>query len=434
MKKVQEITKEPVCDFLPHTGSCFKKKIILGLSDFGTSGISESVRYPLIHWHNQGHEIWHLALGYTGTSAGVDSRLYPWKERLIPIMPKSEQTKFGQNDIRAALEMSKAEVIFGGFDIWMQNYIMQPSTSPFLDEPTKEILSHQKRKFTHIMYFPIDGSVQGKYLPLGMDESICGADIPITYSKYSQELIKNNINIDIPFIPIPHDPNIFKPMDKKECRKRMNFPEDGFIVGMVGTNQYRKTWGEFFDGVVPFAKQHKDVFIAPWTTWTHQIMGGAEIRDFVYRSGIQDRIIDPTANIGRLSDEGMAMLYNCFDVLVLTTVGEGCGLPPLRARACGVPALVSDNTSNTEFTGHPLELLKLRGKYFDNFGSNLERYLTDTNDLREKLELLYNNPALRKEVGDAGLERMKEMEFKNVMPMWDEVLNSIPGHEDEVLK
>ncbi len=402
------------------------KRKILAISDFGNSGISESARYPLLHWHNQGHEVFHLALGYSGCSSSVDAKMYPWRDRLIPIFPRNEQTKFGQCDIRHALEMSGADVLFTTFDVWMTAYINQPHTAAFLDERTKEALSHQSRKFTHIMYFPLDGLIQGKYLPLGMDDTIFGADIPVTYSKFAQNAVKFNTNIDIPFIPIPHNADIYKPMNKKECRREMNFPENAFIIGMVGTNQYRKSWGEFFEAVVPFAHRHKDVYIAPWTTWNNSIMGGAEIRDYIYRSGLQERIIDPTQIIGSLSDNGMALLYNSFDLTVLATVGEGCGLPPLRSRACGVPALVTNHTSNTEFTVHEWERIKIKAKYYDNFGSNIERYLTDVDDLSYKLELFYNDHYAKNHIGQLGLMKMQEFEVDRIMPMWDEILESIP--------
>jgi glycosyltransferase involved in cell wall biosynthesis len=408
-----------------------KKKTILAISDFGVSGISESARLPLYHWHEQGHTVFHLALGYNGICSSVDRTLYPWAERLIPIQPNSDRTKFGQLQIKNALEISKADIVFSTFDVWMTSYICQPDTDQFLDEATKKVLTHQNRNFSHIMLYPIDGAQEGRYLPLGIEESILGSDVPVTYSKFSQNLMKTNFNIEIPMIPIPHNPDIYKPMDKAECRRKMHLKEDAFIVGMVATNQYRKSWGEFFEGTVPFAKQHNDVMICPWTTWDQQIMGGADIKTFIYKSGLQDRIIDPSQLMGRMSDEGMAIFYNCLDVLVLTSVGEGCGLPPLRARACGVPALVSNNTSNTEFFGHPFEGIKLRGKYFDNFGSNLERYLTDTDDLREKLEILYSDLAFRHEVGQAGLAHMRQFEIDKIMPLWDDVLNSIPDRTEE---
>lgn len=408
-----------------------KKHTILALSDFGTSGISESARLPLYHFHDQGHLIFHLVLGYNGICSTVDPKLYPWRERLLPIHPTNDHTKFGQLQIKQALEIAKPSIVFSTFDIWMTDYIGRPENSLFLDNDTKKVLSHQNRKFSHLLYFPIDGAQEGKYLPLGMEESICGADFPVTYSQFSRDLIKNNINVEVPFIPIPHDPKVYLPRDKKECRRKMGIHEDAFIVGMVGTNQYRKDWGAFFEAVVPFAQAHEDVLIFPYTTWGQQIMGGSDIQAHIYRSGLQDRMINPSNLVGRIDDEGMSMMYNILDVLVLATIGEGCGLPPLRARACGVPALVTNHTSNTEFMGHEFEKVKVKAKYYDNFGSNLERYLTDTDDLREKLETLYNNATLRTEIGQAGLAHMKQFEVNNVMPLWDDLLESIPDREEK---
>jgi glycosyltransferase involved in cell wall biosynthesis len=408
----------------------FQKKTILALSDFGVSGISQSIHEPLKYWHDQGHVIFHLALGYNGIYSSVDEILYPWRERLLPIHATSEANKFGQNQIRQALEISKADIIISSFDVWMVDWLCRPEENSMLDNETKKILSHANRNFHHILFYPIDGLQENKYLPLGMEEGILGADSPITYSKFSQNAMQSNFNITVPMIPIAHDPAIFHPLDKKECRRKMHLDEDIFLISMVGTNQYRKSFGDFLKAAVPFAKEHDNVRICLFTT-NQTILGGADIKAFIYKSGISDRFIDPSNMVGRLSDEGMNIFYNALDVLCLVTVGEGCGLPPLRARACGVPALVSNNTSNIEFAGHPFELIKLRGKYYDNFGSNLERYLTDTDDLQEKLEILYNNLAFRHEIGQAGIEHMKQFEVNNIMPMWDEVINNIPGRKEE---
>lgn len=402
-----------------------KKKTILAISDFGSSGISESIRAPLMHWHQEGHLIYHMCLGYNGCSSSISQEIYPWRERLIPIIPRHPEAKFGSSEIRMALELSKAEIVFTSFDLWMVNYLTQPDKYPHLDNETRKILSPQHRKFQHICYFPIDGAVEGKYLPMGMEEMICGTDIPVTYSKFSQELISKNINIDIPMIPISHDPDVFQQRDKIEARKMMNLPLDGFYVGMVATNQYRKHWGEFFEAVVPFAQMYKNVYIVPWTTWDLKIMGGAEIREFIYRSGLQDRVVDPNMLVGKLSDMGMASMYNALDVCVLATNGEGCGLPPLRARACGVPGLVSNHTSNTEFTGHHLERIPVAGYYNDPFGSNLRRYTTNIEVLMDRLNKLYQNEKLRKDVGDAGIRKMREYEKDVVNPLWDNLLEQV---------
>jgi glycosyltransferase involved in cell wall biosynthesis len=43
-----------------------------------------------------------------------------------------------------------------------------------------------------------------------------------------------------------------------------------------------------------------------------------------------------------LSEEDMCKTYNCFDVCISTTQGEGMGLPAMEAMACGVPCILPD--------------------------------------------------------------------------------------------
>lgn len=405
----------------------FRQRRILALSDYGTTGISESLRPILKHWFDQGHIISQLALGYNGWGAGVDRTMYPWYERLLPVYGTgSNADRFGQKLLHKAVAAQNADIVITAFDAWMIAYLAQPEhPKNGLTPDVIEALAHETRKFTHISYFPLDGAVNNKYLPGGMEEVICGFDSPVTYSRYAQQIIENDVNIKIPFIPIAHDPKHYHPGNKIEARKKIGLPEDDFIVAMVATNQYRKAWGEFFDAVLPFAKRHPNVSIIPWTAWNEKIAGGAEIADFVWRSGVRGQILDPSTMIGTLNDEGMGDFYRSLDVLVLTTIGEGAGLPPIRARACGVPALVTDNTSNTEFAADPFELIPTSGSYYDPFGSNLERYTTDVLELTVRLERLYEEAYLRKRLGKAGAKAMRQYEVDNVMPMWDELLAGI---------
>jgi len=400
---------------------------ILALLDFGTTGISESLRLPLVHWHEQGHEIWQLALGYNGWGARLERTMYPWADRMLPIFGVSPEERFGQRVIANALDMAKPDIIISALDVWMVSYLAQPEITPYLDERTREMLSHAKRNFKHIAYFPVDGAVSGQFLPVGMDEVIAGFDFPLTYSRYAHNVIKRSMSIDVPFIPIAHDPEMYKPRDRDEARKQLglNLPDKSFVIGMVATNQYRKLWGEFFEAVIPLAKKYPDIKVLPWTTWGAKILGGSEIAELVYQSGIQSQIINPTEMVGGMSDEGMAQLYATMNVLVLTTVGEGAGLPPLRARACGIPALVSDNTSNTEFCGHEFDRVPVRGTFHDPFGSNIERYLTDVDELRNRLETLYLDSVKYREVAIAGIEEMRQYEKDKVIPKWDAVLEEV---------
>lgn len=407
-----------------------EKKTILAISDFGTSGIAESMRHPLTHWHNKGHEIWHLALGYHGWPILDDQRkMYPWADRMMPILATNNDDKFGQKQILRAITSCNPHYVITAFDAWMISYLSNPETNTTLDEATRKLLSHDERTFQHIAYFPMDAAVDSMFLPSGMEEMVAGFDIPVTYSRFSKKVLERDTGIQVPFIPIAHDPKIFYPGDRIEARAKIGFEafKGKFIVAMIGTNQYRKAWKEFFDAVGPFARAHRDdVLVMPFTTWNQKIMGGAEIHDLIWRNDIAEQIIDPREFVGKMTEESMGHLYRALDVVVLTTAGEGAGLPPLRARACGTPALVSNNTSNTEFCADDFERIPCIGTYADPFGSNLERHITDTAELTLRLEKLYTDRDFQKELGLKGVAEMKKYEINNVTPSWDALLENYP--------
>jgi glycosyltransferase involved in cell wall biosynthesis len=401
-------------------------KTILSLGDYGATGLADSVRPQLHTWHQRGAEIWQLVHGYNGWCGGVNRNDYPWAERILPIFGQNAQEmRFGASLLHEAVKLSQADFVVTGLDIWMTAYLSMPEHPMFgLSNDAIDILRHERRRFKHVAYIPIDGAVGGRHLPDGMADVVRGYDVPVTYSRFGQQILKNE-GIDVPFIPIAHDPQHFHPGSKNEARKKLNLPVDKFIIAMVGTNQYRKQWGVFFDAASRLAKAHSDVLIIPWTTWNAKILGGAEIGPLIARSGVGEQVVNPGAAVGSLPDVDMGNFYRAIDLLCLVTIGEGAGLPPIRARACGTPALVSDNTSNTEFAADPRELIPCNGKMYDPIGSNLERYLTDPDALYERMEEFYASKDLRLEVGNKGAVAMQQYEVKNVMKLWDELLGDM---------
>ena len=176
-----------------------------------------------------------------------------------------------------------------------------------------------------------------------------------------------------------------------------------------------------------FAKGKKNITILPWTTWDKSILEGYNIPALIEMVGLRDKVMNPKQYAGNLSDAGMAALYRAMDVCVLTTVGEGAGLPPIRARACGTPALVSANTSNVEFCGHRLEELPCYPD--EGFSANekvnpwgLMRFRTDIDVLVKRLDRFFYDRGLCKRVGEAGLAHVKQFETERCVPLWDEEL------------
>jgi len=111
---------------------------------------------------------------------------------------------------------------------------------------------------------------------------------------------------------------------------------DAFVVGMVGRNQERKQLGLAIASFAKFAKDNTYLLMhCPGVASS----SGVDIAAVAHYYDVGDRVIQFH---DRLIDVDMRRLYHMMDVLLVTSSGEGFGLPVLEAMACGVPVIVPD--------------------------------------------------------------------------------------------
>lgn len=72
----------------------------------------------------------------------------------------------------------------------------------------------------------------------------------------------------------------------------------------------------------------------------------------VFKKAKESRFSKDINFIGFIDEEDKPYLYNLADVFVYPSFFEGFGLPPLDAMACGVPTIVSNNSSLPEVVGN----------------------------------------------------------------------------------
>ena len=79
---------------------------------------------------------------------------------------------------------------------------------------------------------------------------------------------------------------------------------------------------------------------------------GWQFPEFAAQYGIEEYLMPPLMGIldaaETIDEQKMAELYNCMDVFVLPTGGEGFGIPTLEAMSCGVPVCVTNYTTAYE--------------------------------------------------------------------------------------
>jgi len=145
----------------------------------------------------------------------------------------------------------------------------------------------------------------------------------------------------------------------------------------------------------------------------------------VQRFGVEPKTratlnLDPLRGV---DDATLATIYNSFDVFALPTMGEGFGLPILESQACGVPALATDCSACSELLPDARQRLGVKGTLI--MARNFEQAIVDEEDLTARLEILYANRAVLREMGARSLEFAKGFSWERVAGEFVELMGRI---------
>lgn len=282
-----------------------------------------------------------------------------------------------------------------------------------------------------VFYFPSDGGG----FPIGCESILRKADFPVAMSKYARDQVKEDFNIVAGYIPHGVDTKVYRPLkDKISCKVNSVIGhasfKDKFIVGSVFRNQPRKQPDVLLEGFKKFSVGKDDVVLLLHCD-PDDPARLFDIRALVNKLGLQNKVFFTGMRVfDGFTLEQMNVLYNMMDVHVLSTSGEGFGVPTIESMACGVPNIVTNYTTTQELvldTGAGLSIRKV-GEVMGNW--NVKRAIGDVDDLVVKLDYLYDNKEVRGEMGRKGVEAVKKFfdYDKVVVKQWDELFRG------EVLK
>jgi D-inositol-3-phosphate glycosyltransferase len=338
--------------------------------------------------------------------------------RMHPASNRFQLDPFGVDRIREVVELEQPDIICTLNDPWIVSAQYQRIQD-----------LHQQKKFKFCGYLTMDS-----YNWLGgIDQHINNWDALITFTEFgAYEFIKAGIRKPITVIPHGLDVENFYPIDKKEARKKLNLPDDVFVVFNGNRNQPRKRIDITISGFAKFAVNRPDARLYLHLGlidqgWDILALFGREMQ----KQGLDpnNRIIMTanTPNPPNVSVEMLNTIYNAADVGINTCRGGGWELVNFENAACRVAQIVPDHTSTKEiFEGYG-KLIKTEHVETDpNFSR--EMYNPSDTHLAELLAELYENPQERLETAEKCYQRVTDPCFQ-----WDTVAAEFHKVFQEVL-
>jgi len=437
--------------------------------------------------HNEGHHI-----GFAGCQNNQHGKWNtPWPLgqtektayfETLPIMFPGQE-RFGEKSFPEWLKQFKPDLVLAHLDFQMFKHMTDGKEPQALNLPLrkpdgKAFTRKEKSEMLSKAYKEVDRLKQNVYklaviIPYDGEPSIPAwqqqidqIEFPVAMSRYGQQGLKKDFNCDATYIPHGVDTGLFKPKlapkyGDKEC-------PDAFVVGCVARNQHRKNIPRLVKGFAQFVKKRnlspKEAKLILHMDWNDAM--GWKFPDFAAHYGIAEYLMPPL--MGNLdqgqapTDEEMAELYNCMDVFVLPTAGEGFGIPTLEAMSCGIPICATNYTTSYELIkcddpeNEEVPMYPLGGHFNDaspNGRDHLEeedicergillpykdmwwdtparaapqRAICSEKAICEALEYYYDNPDKKIAAGKAGREHaIKHYSWEAIGKRWIDFFNDV---------
>ena len=283
------------------------------------------------------------------------------------------QERYGEKSFPSWLSNFRPDIVLTHLDFQMFEHVAQhkqptQATIPLYGDDNMLLSRKDRGEMLNQMFkkiskgspwkwaavIPIDGTPPIANWQNALDQM----DYKICMSRYGQKVIKKYFDNCENTVYMPHgvDCNFFKPKlnpmyGSKPLREVVG---DAFVVGCVARNQHRKNIPQLIKGFKEFVDRNDlkptEVRLCLHMDWNDSM--GWRIPEFSKQYGIEEYLMPPLmGNLDggeALTEEGMVDLYNCMDMFVLPTAGEGFGIPTIEAMACGTPVAVTNYTTAWE--------------------------------------------------------------------------------------
>lgn len=201
-----------------------------------------------------------------------------------------------------------------------------------------------------VPWLPIDHDP----VPQAVLDSLEGAHMPLTYSKWGHKLLKQ-AGVENRYIAHGIEPDVFRVLEDREkveaFRREVMGNPDHLTVIVAANKGYpdRKAFQVQLRAWAEFAKDKPDAKLYIHSEST-PVFGGIDFGALLSNLGIQDKVLMPDRYKYMLGypPEFLALMYNAADVYLGAAMSEGFGIPIIEAQACGTPVIVTDFSAMPE--------------------------------------------------------------------------------------
>jgi glycosyltransferase involved in cell wall biosynthesis len=280
-------------------------------------------------------------------------------------------------------------------------------------------------------YFPIDaGPLDGAWI----EHAIARLTVPVVYTEFGKhEVVKMAPELEDKLMIIPHgiDLNKFYPISKGKAAALMGNtvnPLD-WIVFNGNRNQPRKRLDLTIKGFAKFAEDKPSN--VKLYLHTGLIDAGFPIDRMMNRVGMGRRLYITSPNLSPASGvttERLNWIYNCCDVGINTSVGEGWGLVPFEHAATGAPQIVPDNSASAEVFGEGRGLLlPCREETVTTPKILTEGRVTTVDAVADALQYAYDSPEDMEERAEKMFDYINLPKFNwgNIAMQWHEIFQKV---------
>jgi glycosyltransferase involved in cell wall biosynthesis len=131
---------------------------------------------------------------------------------------------------------------------------------------------------------------------------------------------------------------ILQPKKRAEIRRELGLEDDGVYILFVGTTAHRKGLDIAIDTIKLFKSPKVYLNIVGLEKFKGEIPGNVKF-------------------LGRVTESKKIKLYQCSNIFILPSRGEGFAIAPLEAMSCGLPVFLSKYTGVNEIIPNELGLV-----------------------------------------------------------------------------